>query len=182
MSRVTIINGHPHDDPDHFVHALASTYAKAAEAAHEVRIIQVARLDFPILRDPADWKSGDVPAGLRAVQEDISWADHLVFLYPLWLGDVPALLKAFVEQVSRSQRSFPQAAQRQIREDHRYHGHAGHGLQRLLQGAQREEPQAQRTKLRRRFSRSNFADRQCRKRCSPSQKVAGKGGEAGPKG
>lgn len=101
MSRITIINGHPHDDPDHFVHALASTYAKAAEAAHEVRIIQVARLDFPILRDPADWKSGDVPAGLRAVQEDISWADHLVFLYPLWLGDVPALLKAFVEQVSR---------------------------------------------------------------------------------
>src|SRR3546814_10287671 len=30
-----------------------------------------------------------------------SWADHLVILYPLWLGDVPALLKGFLEQILR---------------------------------------------------------------------------------
>ncbi|OYW83707.1 MAG: hypothetical protein B7Z20_12200 [Sphingobium sp. 32-64-5] len=29
------------------------------------------------------------------------WADHLLILYPLWLGDMPALLKAFLEQVMR---------------------------------------------------------------------------------
>ena len=34
-------------------------------------------------------------------QASIAWADHLVFLYPLWLGDMPALLKAFFEQVMR---------------------------------------------------------------------------------
>jgi putative NADPH-quinone reductase len=31
----------------------------------------------------------------------ISWADHLVILFPLWLGTMPALMKAFLEQVLR---------------------------------------------------------------------------------
>jgi putative NADPH-quinone reductase len=38
---------------------------------------------------------------IAAAQEDILWAEHIVLLYPLWLGDVPALLKAFFEQVMR---------------------------------------------------------------------------------
>jgi putative NADPH-quinone reductase len=101
MSRILIVNGHPHDDLDHFVHALVRAYAAGAETAHEVRQISIARLDFPILRDPEDWLKGEVPAGLKRAQEDIAWAEHVVILYPLWLGDVPALLKAFLEQVSR---------------------------------------------------------------------------------
>ena len=34
------------------------------------------------------------------------WADHLVFLYPLWLGSMPALLKGFLEQVFRPNFAF----------------------------------------------------------------------------
>lgn len=101
MSRITIIDGHPHADRGHYVHALAQAYADAAKPKHKTRLIEVATLDFPILRDPEDWKSKDPPPGLRKAQEDIEWADHLVILYPLWLGDVPALLKAFLEQVAR---------------------------------------------------------------------------------
>jgi putative NADPH-quinone reductase len=41
-----------------------------------------------------------VPADLEA-QEGIRWADHLVLVYPLWLGTMPALLQAFLEQVLR---------------------------------------------------------------------------------
>ena len=33
-------------------------------------------------------------------------AIDLVFIYPLWLGDMPALLKAFLEQVLRPQFAF----------------------------------------------------------------------------
>jgi putative NADPH-quinone reductase len=29
------------------------------------------------------------------------WAEHLVIVYPLWLGDMPAYLKAFLEQIAR---------------------------------------------------------------------------------
>ena len=38
---------------------------------------------------------------LRPAQEAIAWAHHLVIVYPLWLGTMPALLKGFLEQVLR---------------------------------------------------------------------------------
>jgi putative NADPH-quinone reductase len=34
-------------------------------------------------------------------QQLIRWAEHIVIFFPLWLGDMPALLKAFLEQVAR---------------------------------------------------------------------------------
>lgn len=45
--RIAIIDGHPDADPARFVHALASRYADGALAAgHELRRIDLARLDF----------------------------------------------------------------------------------------------------------------------------------------
>jgi putative NADPH-quinone reductase len=38
---------------------------------------------------------------LQQAQDDIAWAQHLVVFFPLWLGDMPALLKGFLEQVAR---------------------------------------------------------------------------------
>lgn len=100
--RITIIQGHPDPGGGHFSHALAVTYTKGAEAAgHQVRRIDVAEIVFPVLRSKAEWNGGPVPDAIRAAQQDIRWADHLVIIYPLWLGSLPALLKAFLEQVLR---------------------------------------------------------------------------------
>jgi putative NADPH-quinone reductase len=100
--RIAIIDGHPDADPARFVHALASRYADGALAAgHELRRIDLARLDFPLIRTRAEWEGDEIPAAIREAQETLSWATHIVILYPLWLGDVPALLKAFLEQVMR---------------------------------------------------------------------------------
>lgn len=101
MTRIVIIDGHPDPDPHHFVHALARVYRTAAAKNHEVRQIDIAQLDFPVLRSPEDWRNGTVPTGLTEAQRDMAWAEHIVILYPLWLGDVPALLKAFLEQTLR---------------------------------------------------------------------------------
>lgn len=101
MSRIVIINGHPDPDPHHFIHALARVYRTAAAKQHEVRQIDIAQLDFPVLRNPEVWRNGTVPSGLIEAQRDIAWAEHIVILYPLWLGDVPALFKAFLEQTFR---------------------------------------------------------------------------------
>lgn len=49
----------------------------------------------------AAWADGAPPQPIAAAQADIAWAEHLVFVYPLWLGDMPALLKGFLEQVAR---------------------------------------------------------------------------------
>jgi putative NADPH-quinone reductase len=100
--RIVVIQGHPDPDPGRFCRALAAAYAEAAEqAGHEIRRIEVAELDFPILRTAEDFQSGTAPDVIRQCQEAIGWAEHLLIVYPLWLGSMPALLKAFLEQVFR---------------------------------------------------------------------------------
>jgi putative NADPH-quinone reductase len=70
-------------------------------AGHEVRQTTVAQLDFPLLRSQREWEHESLPAALRQAQADIIWAQHRVIFFPLWLGDMPALFKGFLEQVAR---------------------------------------------------------------------------------
>jgi len=100
--RILLIQGHPDAVTPHLCHTLAEAYAEGAQAAgHEVRWTDVARLDFPLLRSQQAWEHGTLPATLQTAQDDIAWAEHLVLFFPLWLGDMPALLKGFLEQVAR---------------------------------------------------------------------------------
>lgn len=100
--RVLLIQGHPDASHVHLCGALEKAYAQGASAAgHEVRHIQVADLDFPLLKSQDEWEHGELPRGLQVSQDDIGWAQHIVFFFPLWLGDMPALLKGFLEQVAR---------------------------------------------------------------------------------
>lgn len=99
---ILIVDGHPDEDKKRFCHALASAYeAGAKKGGHHVRRITVAELDLPLVKSAEAWTSGSPPAGIRSAQGDIQWANHLVFIYPLWLGSMPAVLKAFFEQTFR---------------------------------------------------------------------------------
>jgi putative NADPH-quinone reductase len=100
--RILLIEGHPDPDPARYLRALADTYAEGAqEAGHEVARIVVGTLEIPFLRSQAEWQAAEPPATLRTCQEAIRRAEHIVILYPLWLGTLPAMLKAFLEQVLR---------------------------------------------------------------------------------
>lgn len=100
--QILILQGHPDPQGGHFCHALAEAYRDGAESAgHTVTLIEVARLDFPLLRTKQDFDAGEVPDSLRDAQAAIGRAEHLILIYPLWLGTMPALLKAFLEQVLR---------------------------------------------------------------------------------
>lgn len=100
--RVVILQGHPDPAGRHLCHALAAAYAEGAAAAgHELRTIDLARLDVPILRTQEAFERGTVPASLAVAQEAIAWAQHLLLVFPLWLGSPPALVKAFLEQLLR---------------------------------------------------------------------------------
>lgn len=99
---ILIVDAHPDADRGRFIHALADAYADGAkQSGHAVRRLELATMDIPFLRSRADWTDGEPEPQIVAAQEAIRWANHIVFLYPLWLGDVPALLKAFLEQVAR---------------------------------------------------------------------------------
>jgi putative NADPH-quinone reductase len=99
---IAIIQGHPDSSTRHFCHALADEYAKGAEdGGHDVMRIDVASLEFPLLRTKEEFEKGRPPEAIMRAQEMVAWADHLVIIYPLWLGSMPALLKGFFEQLLR---------------------------------------------------------------------------------
>jgi NAD(P)H dehydrogenase (quinone) len=96
-TNVLIINGHPADAS--LCHALAQQYEQGAVAAgHQVRHIALGQLAFdPILRQGFHGPQPLEP-DLQAAQSDILWAQHLVFVYPIWWGGMPALLKGFIDR------------------------------------------------------------------------------------
>lgn len=99
--RIVLINGHPDPRPERYGAALAAAYAEgAAKGGHEVRRIDVAACDLPLIRS-RDAFMEEAGAAVREWQAHIAWADHIVLIYPLWLGGPPALLKAWLEQVFR---------------------------------------------------------------------------------
>jgi putative NADPH-quinone reductase len=99
---ILILQGHPDPRPERFGVALAKAYADGARTAgHKVRVLEVGKLDFPLLRSREEWDSGTPNPAIRQAQADILWAEHIVIFYPLWLGSMPALLKGFLEQVAR---------------------------------------------------------------------------------
>jgi putative NADPH-quinone reductase len=102
VRRILIVQGHPDRQRGHLCHALAQAYADGArEAGHSVALLEPARLNFPLLSSRDEWEHGTLPPQLGAAQDAIRDAEHLVFFYPLWLGDMPAMLKGFLEQVAR---------------------------------------------------------------------------------
>jgi putative NADPH-quinone reductase len=106
--RIVMIIGHPDATAERFCRHLANAYAEGAvSGGHEVKTIDVATLAFPVLRTRDEWENGRPVASIAATQQTIGWADHLVIVFPLWLGGMPALLKAFLEQTLRPGFALP---------------------------------------------------------------------------
>ena len=100
--RVLVINGHPDGDPARLCAALAEAYAQGArEAGHSVETISIAGLDIPYLRTQQEFEQGGIPEHLAEAGEAVRRAEHVVIVFPLWLGTMPAMLKSFLEQVLR---------------------------------------------------------------------------------
>ncbi|MFS8138456.1 MAG: NAD(P)H-dependent oxidoreductase, partial [Thermomonas sp.] len=96
--RVLVILGHP--STDSFCGALTETYVKAAtRAGHDVRLLRLDALRFdPVLHDGYKQVQLLEPDLLKA-QADITWAEHLAFVYPIWWGGIPALMKGFFDRI-----------------------------------------------------------------------------------
>lgn len=80
--------------------ALAQAYAEGAkQAGADVRELYLGDLKFDPLATTSLAHLAELEPDLVSAQEAIMWADHLVFVYPIWWGTIPALLKAFIERV-----------------------------------------------------------------------------------
>ena len=96
--RILLILGHPASTS--FCYALASAYRESASrAGHEVRTLYLGELSFdPVLHHGYAQVQALEPDLLMA-QSDILWADHLTFIFPIWWGGIPALMKGFIDRV-----------------------------------------------------------------------------------
>ncbi|KAA5804895.1 NAD(P)H-dependent oxidoreductase [Alkalicaulis satelles] len=102
MSRICLINAHPDPAPQRFCHALADAYQQGAEGAgHEVSRFDAGALDYGFLTSAAAF-SEPAPEPLQPVQAALQAADHVVLIYPLWLGMLPARAKALLEHLGRA--------------------------------------------------------------------------------
>lgn len=94
---VTIILGHP--DASSYCGSLADTYADAARrAGHDVRLFRLGDIAFDPVLHHGYHQRQELEPGLLELREAITWARHLVFVYPVWWGSMPALLKGFFDR------------------------------------------------------------------------------------
>ena len=98
MKKILIINGHP--DKESYNFALAQAYQKGVESSGaEHKTINISELRFNPNLQFGYRKQTELEPDLLKAQEDLSWADHIVWIYPVWWGSVPAIMKGFLDRV-----------------------------------------------------------------------------------
>ncbi|MES2933282.1 MAG: NAD(P)H-dependent oxidoreductase [Pseudomonadota bacterium] len=103
--KILVVLGHPSNES--FCSALADTYVAAAKAdGHDVQLLRLANLNFDPILHYSKAHLQPLEADLLAAQSAIKWAEHLTFVYPIWWGGAPALLKGFIDRVFLSGFAF----------------------------------------------------------------------------
>jgi putative NADPH-quinone reductase len=103
--KIFLIEAHPDAGAGHYGDALADAYAAGAEqGGHSIDRLRLNSIEFPLLKSASEWRDGEPPADIARAQQAVRAA--VVLFYPLWLGDMPALLKAFLEQLLRPAFAF----------------------------------------------------------------------------
>ncbi len=98
MRKIMIVVGHPQTNT--FCQALGEAYRRGAEGAgHEVKLFTLSAMRFDPILSAGFRKEQPLEPDLQAAYGALSACDHLVLIFPLWCGDMPALLKGFIERL-----------------------------------------------------------------------------------
>lgn len=96
--KILLILAHP--DKESFCGSLADAYEREAEnSGAEIRRTNLGDLNFDVVLHKGYKEIQTLEPDLQKAQADILWAEHLVFVYPIWWGNIPALLKGFLDRV-----------------------------------------------------------------------------------
>jgi putative NADPH-quinone reductase len=93
MSRQTlVISGHPNGES--LCEALADTYSGGRHP-----VLKLRELAFDPVLHTGYSRRQTLEPDLLTAQNKISAADHLVLVYPIWWGTLPALMKGFFDRI-----------------------------------------------------------------------------------
>lgn len=97
MKKILIILGHPVKDT--FSGQLFENYKQGAlSSGAEVKELVLRDLKFELNFSSGYRGSQELEPDLVKAQEFITWAEHLVLIYPNWWSTFPALLKGFIDR------------------------------------------------------------------------------------
>ncbi len=98
QKKILIINGHPNKES--FNYGIASAYAEAAiSSGAAIRQINIGALDFNPNLQYGYQQRMPLEPDLVDAWEAIQWADHLVWVHPVWWGGLPAITKGFIDRL-----------------------------------------------------------------------------------
>jgi NAD(P)H dehydrogenase (quinone) len=98
MARIAVIVGHARHNT--YCEALGRAYLRGAQAGgHEAKLFVTSAMAFdPVLHEGFE-RVQPLEKDLQSAHDAMLAADHLVIIFPLWLGTLPAILKGFLERV-----------------------------------------------------------------------------------
>ena len=98
MTKIAIVVGNPMRDS--YSEALGQAYLRGAQSGgHEAKLFMLARMNFDAILREGYRREQPLEPDLVAARQALKASDHLVFVFPLWCGDMPALMKGFIERV-----------------------------------------------------------------------------------
>jgi len=98
MKKILLILAHP--DKNSLNGELFNFYSQSAkEHDFKVRELLLGDLNFNLNLKKGYKEIQELEDDLRLAQESILWADHLVFIFPIWWYSFPAILKGFIDRV-----------------------------------------------------------------------------------
>lgn len=96
-----IIFAHPNQKS--FCKGILDTVVQTSEdAGAAVRVRDLYQINFNPVLKPEDFlafQSGNTPMDIKEEQEQITWADVITFVFPVWWASVPAILKGYIDKV-----------------------------------------------------------------------------------
>jgi NAD(P)H dehydrogenase (quinone) len=98
QKRIAIINGHPNNES--LNSAFAAAYKNGAlESKAEIKEITISNLRFNPNLEFGYQRRMELEPDLLESWETIKWADHLVWIHPVWWGGLPAKTKGFIDRI-----------------------------------------------------------------------------------